>query len=307
MDVIPYDIDVVEKKLDDLTEWQSGHRVLLDKPSRSKRMPNIRNKGFDFAVNKWQYLLTGGKLSLLKDCTLRRLCNVNLCISCYQPLSQKLDCVENFTDSDFLHAEYYIKQMTVTSSNGSCLNWKAGSKRNGYALATFAGRTQYAHGFVYEVKTRKSVPKGLVVRHTCAQNRLCVEHLTVGTPSENQQDRIQQGTAMRGEKHPSAKLSDNDVCEIYTSQKSIEELANEYKVKTRTIQGIKAGRKRKFTLNKLHSNKTSHKKQRANLTHDIVRQIRRDAKAGMTQQVNATLHGITERTVREILSGKRYK
>ena len=56
------------------------------------------------------------------------------------------------------------------------------------------------------------VPKGKFVCHKCNDAR-CInpEHLYLGTPQQNQDDRLLAGTDVRGEKNPAAKLTEKKV------------------------------------------------------------------------------------------------
>lgn len=102
-----------------------------------------------------------------------------------------------------------------------CWPWKGTVTTSGYGqLKRAGGKTNdYAHRVSVELKSGQRVPKGMVVMHMC-DNPLCVNpsHLRVATQRENVQDMLNKGRAkppsVRGERHGSAKLSDDQTLEL---------------------------------------------------------------------------------------------
>jgi len=78
--------------------------------------------------------------------------------------------------------------------------------------------------------------------HSC-RNRHCVnpEHLREDTRTANQRDRVKDGTDNRGERSARAKLSEQNVLDIFNSNKSKRELSEEYGVSYSSIRDIKNG------------------------------------------------------------------
>jgi DNA-binding transcriptional regulator YiaG len=143
-------------------------------------------------------------------------------------------------------------EFVVVTETG-CHEWMGSRFLNGYGRIKFAGRTHRAHRMVYELVHGPLVP-GMLVRHTC-DNRLCVNpaHLVSGDHHENMADMVTRGRASknltrryeRGEKHPLAKLTDDQVREIRdrfdaggTSQSR---LAVEYSVSQSLVSKIMRG------------------------------------------------------------------
>ena len=105
---------------------------------------------------------------------------------------------------------------TVRPDLGPCWSW-TGAHSNGYGQIDKIP----AHVVSFEIHVGP-VPAGLHVCHKC-DNPDCVrpDHLFLGTPKQNTQDMIAKGRRaplrppiFRGEAHPNARLSDDQVAEM---------------------------------------------------------------------------------------------
>jgi len=130
-----------------------------------------------------------------------------------------------------------------------CWEWqgpvRGGSAKVGrYGQICANGTIDYAHRVAYEIY-KGSIPKGLMVLHSSkCVTRLCCNpsHLRLGNAKENQQQRIIDGTAPRGEKCGRSKLTNTKVKKIrelvaagkYTQT----ELAEKYNMHPCTISQI---------------------------------------------------------------------
>jgi len=96
----------------------------------------------------------------------------------------------------------------------SCWNWTAFKDKDGYGQLSIDGKMHRAHRVSYELYKNK-IPEGLHVLHKC-DNPPCVnpDHLELGTPQDNVDDKTKRGRQARGEKHGCAKLTEADVLEI---------------------------------------------------------------------------------------------
>ncbi len=98
------------------------------------------------------------------------------------------------------------------------------------------------HRYAWE-RIHGPIPSGMVVRHLC-NRRACVkiEHLALGTPKDNMDDRERAGQTVRGEKQHCSVLREDDVRAIrmlHSSEEcSIRGLARFFGVNKTTIKKV---------------------------------------------------------------------
>jgi len=99
-------------------------------------------------------------------------------------------------------------------SDDECWEWQGSKTTAGYGLMWWNNELQYCHRLSIEF-TGKQIPKRYHACHSC-DNPSCVNpnHLFVGTPQDNINDKVFKGRHSFGENHPNARLSDNQVKEI---------------------------------------------------------------------------------------------
>lgn len=127
---------------------------------------------------------------------------------------------------------------------------KPWANRKGYLYITLPDRKKHAvHKLVLDAFVGPC-PDGMECRHfpdrDKSNNKL--ENLSWGTPKENNADKKQQGTYRIGENHPSAKLSDADVRNIFRLHGEgviHRKIADLYKVSRQLVDQIINGRNRK--------------------------------------------------------------
>jgi hypothetical protein len=150
------------------------------------------------------------------------------------PLGRKLTAIERY--------EAYTDRTTTPDG---CHPWISHLSPSGYGKFYSNGTHWRAHrfGWTYYVGP---IPDGLIVRHKVCDNPPCqnVQHMLLGTTKDNSQDRIEHfGHAdMRGELHPRAKLTQDDVEQIRASYiRGLvlqADLAAEFGVTSATISSI---------------------------------------------------------------------
>ena len=112
-------------------------------------------------------------------------------------------------------ARNFFEKFTFGNAD-QCWNWHASKEAFGYGHFKYDHRILKAHRFSWEY-FRGVIPAGSYVLHKC-DNPSCINpnHLFLGTPFDNMQDKIRKGRAVyeMGEKSHNAKLTDAQVQEI---------------------------------------------------------------------------------------------
>tara|TARA_R110002126_G_scaffold200558_1_gene348144 strand:- start:156 stop:668 length:513 start_codon:yes stop_codon:yes gene_type:complete len=127
-----------------------------------------------------------------------------------------------FTASGYIADKARFYARTLLPNDKDCMIWVGSKIASGYGqLCKYKEkpRSILAHRFSYRLHYGE-FNQGLHVLHRC-DTPSCVapEHLFLGTPKDNSNDKINKGRANNhnpkpGQENPAAKLNDNDVREI---------------------------------------------------------------------------------------------
>lgn len=131
-----------------------------------------------------------------------------------------------------------------------CWNWTASVGNSGYGKIKVGEHYASAHRVAHELYVGP-VPEGMNVLHRC-DNRLCVnpDHLFIGTRVENMADMVAKCRSTQGEKHPRARLTEDQVRQIIFDARSHAEIARCFGVGRTQVSRIKSGQRWGHLFNK---------------------------------------------------------
>lgn len=136
----------------------------------------------------------------------------------------------------------------IRDEGTGCWEWQASKDKDGYG-GFWAGKEL---GKEHEIRAHRAswlihkgkIPDDSLICHTC-DNPSCVnpDHLFVGTPMDNMQDKIKKGRQPQGADYGRSPLMDCDIPKIRASVTPATDLAIIYGVTQSTILAIKHRRK----------------------------------------------------------------
>jgi hypothetical protein len=132
----------------------------------------------------------------------------------------------------------------IPEPNSGCWLWLGGRNSSGYGVLRnpLTRRGIQAHRAAW-LKFKGEVPEGLQVLHRC-DVPACVnpDHLFLGTHTENMQDMTKKGRHpyKRGQSHPNAVLTEDDVRAIRASDENYTSLGRRYGICKNNVYLIRA-------------------------------------------------------------------
>lgn len=144
-----------------------------------------------------------------------------------------------------------LANLTKNEETG-CVEWLSGALANGGYGSIAIGRglaPLRAHRAAWILENGE-IPDGMYVCHSCDNPRCCnTEHLFLGSPKDNMDDKTSKGRGSRppvhlGESHHNATMSFEDVQYVRSSSESKAELAKKFGVSYQTIWRIQSGKTR---------------------------------------------------------------
>ncbi len=128
--------------------------------------------------------------------------------------------------------------------NDGCWGWNGQILPSGYTQIRFNGKKIMSHRASW-ILFNGSIPESKWVLHKC-DNRVCTnpEHLFLGTPKNNAEDRDKKGRGQSGITHWKSKLCESDVVQIkklILDGLSCEKISKKFSVTNGAIWFIKRG------------------------------------------------------------------
>ena len=108
-----------------------------------------------------------------------------------------------------------LRAYAPPTTPNDCWEW-TGSTNKGYGvISVSASKVRAAHVVAWELHHKRSLPEGMLVRHTCDNPPCCnPAHLMLGTHIDNSDDKVSRNRQAKGSKHGIAKLFEEDIREI---------------------------------------------------------------------------------------------
>lgn len=170
-----------------------------------------------------------------------------------------------------------MMRVAVDETTG-CWVFKGAGSSNGYGtivnyvddpgVRRRRARVVYVHRFMAE-HAHGPIPYGAVVRHACDNRRCCnPAHLSYGSQSENMQDAVRRGRHQRGVDHVFARLTEDQVREIFEFVGPMRVIAQKHGITISTVSGIQNGYQWRHVTDKLIDRDRSRE-----LSDDTIRQI----------------------------------
>jgi len=96
------------------------------------------------------------------------------------------------------HEEYLYSLNSHKVDKVFCKEWYGAKNSEGYGTTTYKGKIIYAHRLAW-IKKNGDIPKGMYICHKC-DNPSCynINHLFLGTPKDNCQDKVKKGRNQNG-------------------------------------------------------------------------------------------------------------
>lgn len=202
----------------------------------------------------------------------------------------------------------------------TCWLWQgAPDNKRGYARIYVAGNGIAVHRFSW-VLLHGPIPEGLVVRHRCdVPNCVNPEHLELGTPADNNRDKVERGRQARGERIRKDGLTEIQVVEmldLYVDGAAPRDLARRFGVTKSSVICVvnrtSWSHVPYLREEELASRRAACRDRRgsrhgmAKLTEADIPTIRSLCAGGLSQREIALRYGVSTSTVMRLATGKTW-
>lgn len=132
--------------------------------------------------------------------------------------------------------------MKFIIDNNGCWNFTGSINQQGYGRIKLKKQEYLAHRLMAHLTIRPLSSESQVVAHKC-DNPTCInpEHLFITTATGNMADRDAKGRMSRGDTHPNAKLTTNNILDIralYESGISQAEISKKFNICQPSVYNI---------------------------------------------------------------------
>ena len=262
------------------------------------------------------------RIDLTETQRMQQTCDEPHCVNHSVIRELYVDSVVNLAANDVLLLQRMIERNSrlatteeiknnIRSFDRPCIVWTGACYGNEPWLK-YSSISAPAYQVTWELENKATVPDGLICLHLC-KTKTCVEpqHINPGTYQQNQEHRVRDGTDMKGEKHPCAKINDETAKQIYLAGiagESAKERAIRFGAHINTVRSID----RLEQWSHVHSEEDKKqarpiKKQKKRLNHETVRAIRKEISTGMSRTQIMAKFGISKHIFQDIKSGRRHQ
>lgn len=204
-----FDFEYARKKVMELVKIDGEH-FIWQRINKDGTVGVITIKGRHFYPNM---LLAQCELKkfLPKGTRSKKICDKEHCIS------PECCVVLNNENANYKLAKIRLEKNSIQC--GKCRLYLKALDVDGYGISSFKGVYITAHRLAMILHLNSEIQDNLKVRHKC-RNRNCIsiECLELGTSFDNNQDMIRDGTALIGEKNPSATITNEIAKKIFESK-----------------------------------------------------------------------------------------
>lgn len=122
--------------------------------------------------------------------------------------------------------------------------WQGCLSKGGYGRMSFNGCTMYIHRVVYMCIKKEMIDESILIRHKCRFKNCCApDHIEEGSSTDNNgADKKRDGTLLKGENHPNAKVTLEQVERIRSYEGNLSELARKMNVSYNIVLAVKTGK-----------------------------------------------------------------
>lgn len=135
----------------------------------------------------------------------------------------------------------FWEKVDKTSTPDGCWLWTGADSNDRYGRFKLGAENRNAHVASYILHTGKEVPPGYYVCHTCDVEK-CVrpEHLYLGTPKDNAQDKLRRGRC-RGPRAPLLNQEQAREVRVLAPTTPVQDLAERFGVAPKIIRNLLSG------------------------------------------------------------------